>query len=183
MARSDEPKIVNFRTDYASRADFCEVLERDLKPLYLLAFLLTADHNKAEQCFIATVEQALDRPAVFKEFARSWIKRSLINRAIGVVCPTSASSTEIRDLWTTRESSAGGEDEINAVTQFPPLERFVFVMSILESYSDWECSLLIGCTTKDVAEARRRALRKISGSVGLIPRVEPQGSRFVGIPA
>jgi hypothetical protein len=38
-------QIAGFRPGYAKRADFCEVFERDMKPLYLLAFLLTANPN------------------------------------------------------------------------------------------------------------------------------------------
>jgi len=50
MLRSSKPGIATFRADYANRADFCEVFEKEMKPLYLLAFLLTADHKQAELC-------------------------------------------------------------------------------------------------------------------------------------
>jgi hypothetical protein len=40
-----------------------------------------------------------------------------------------------------------------------PLERFVFVMSVLERYSDRECSLLLYCMVKDVIDARSRSLQ------------------------
>src|SRR5271170_2354254 len=51
---------------YATRSDFCESLVHDLQPLYLLAFLLTGSHPEAEQCFMATVEDAFRGNAVFK---------------------------------------------------------------------------------------------------------------------
>jgi hypothetical protein len=51
MFRPEESNTANFRADYAKHADFCEVFQRDMKPLYLLAFLLTANHKEAERWF------------------------------------------------------------------------------------------------------------------------------------
>jgi len=45
-----------------------------------------------------------------------------------------------------------------------PLDRFVFVMSVLEGYADRECSALLGCTPAEVVEARIRALQAIRRS-------------------
>jgi DNA-directed RNA polymerase specialized sigma24 family protein len=157
MSRPEKLKIADSRSGNANRPDFCEVLEQELKPLYLLAFLLTANHKAAEQCFDATVEQALNEPADFKDRVRSYIKRSLIRNAIVMLSPPSAPD-EKRDLWTAVPHKAVGDDEIGGVTQLPPLERFVFVMSVLERCSDGECSLLLGCSTRNVAKARMRAL-------------------------
>jgi hypothetical protein len=78
MFRPEESNTANFRADYAKHADFCEVFQRDMKPLYLLAFSLTANHKQAERCFASTLEEAFKEQAVFKEWARSWVKRSLI---------------------------------------------------------------------------------------------------------
>jgi hypothetical protein len=47
---------MDMRTDYATRANFCKILVRDTKPLYLLAFILTANHEAAEHCFIVADE-------------------------------------------------------------------------------------------------------------------------------
>lgn len=183
MARSEERKLVDFRADYASRVDICKVFEQEMMPLYLLSFLLTANHNKAEQCFAATAEHALKEQSVFKEWARSWIKRRLIENAIGTVFPASVGSSDNWDFSSAGHPKAGGDDEIDAVTQLPPLERFVFVMSILERYSVWECSLLLGCGTKDVLKAQTRALRRLPGPVARIPRGEPRASRLLEISA
>jgi len=87
LFRAEKSKIADFRAGYASRADFCELLERNLKPLYLLAFLLTPNHKNAECCFSMTAEECLGEQAVFKEWAQSWIKRSLIKNVIGPRSP------------------------------------------------------------------------------------------------
>jgi DNA-directed RNA polymerase specialized sigma24 family protein len=169
MLRSSKPDTATFRGDYANRADFCEVFEKEMKPLYLLAFLLTANHQQAEQCFAYTVEEALTEQAVFKEWARSWVKRTLIEKAIEVVSPVSNRSREKRDLWGAGSNEAPGQDQIDVVTKLAPLERFVFVMSILERHSHSDCALLLGCSTNKVAEARTRSLRLLPDFVGVLP--------------
>ena len=56
-----------------------------MKPLYLLAFLLTANQKQAERCFASTLEEAFKEQAVFKEWARSWVKHGLIENAIEIL--------------------------------------------------------------------------------------------------
>jgi DNA-directed RNA polymerase specialized sigma24 family protein len=177
MFRSEKPKILDFRADYATRGDFCKVLERELSSLYLLAFLLTANHQEAEQCFTTTVQEALEEHSVFKDWALSWVKRSLIKNAIGIVSAASGRSTEKRDLWSLGLSERNSDDEINAVTQLPPFERFAFVMSVLEHYSAWECSILLGCSAQKVSQFRTQALRALTPPVALVPQVETPLSR------
>ncbi|HYU44970.1 MAG TPA: isochorismatase family cysteine hydrolase [Terriglobales bacterium] len=45
--------------DYTMPPDFCAVFNDDLDHLYTLSLLLTADHQKAEQCFVAGLEDCL----------------------------------------------------------------------------------------------------------------------------
>lgn len=111
--------------------------------------------------FASTVEEAFKEPAVFKEWARSWARRSRIENAIDIVSPTSARTGEKRDSWSTGPHQSHGEGEIDAVTKLVPLERFVFVMSILDRHSNWDCAVLLGCNPNKVAQARRKALRRL----------------------
>lgn len=81
----------------------------------------------------------------------------MIQSAIRLVfseCP----QNEVRDPW--GESSLSSV--IDVVTRLESLERFVFVMSVLEHYSDPECSVLLNCTVKNVSTARLRALRTLA---------------------
>ena len=173
MFRFTKPEIAAFRADYAMRADFCAVFEEDMKPLYLLAFLLTADHKQAEQCFESTVEEAFKKQAVFKEWARTWVKRKLIENAIAIVSPVLARTGEKQELWKARPHETDRDGAIDAVTKLAPLERFVFVMSILERHSNWDCALLLGCSMNKVAQSRRRALRRLPDlAPALFPRAE-----------
>ena len=47
-------QIANMKdAEYATAQDFCQIFDKDMSGLYLLSLLLTGDHEKAEQCFVA----------------------------------------------------------------------------------------------------------------------------------
>src|SRR5882762_10030145 len=127
-----------------------------MKPLYLLGFLLTANHEESEQCFVSTVDEAFKEQAVFKEWGRSWVRRSLIENAIEIVSPASARNGQKRDLWGVGQHEAQRGCEIDTVTKLDAFERFVFVMSIVERLSKRDCALLLECRMKEVARARMK---------------------------
>ncbi len=156
MFGSKKPMTAHPSIDYATRDDFCSVFERDMKSLYLLAFLLTGNHKESEQCFVSMVESSFRERVVFKEWVLPWVKRGLIKNAIEIV---------------------QGEYGIGTVTKLAAFERFVFVMSILERYSNWECSLLLGCSMNKVAQARMRALGRLPELVAPLPRRKGPPSR------
>jgi hypothetical protein len=144
------------------------VFENDTSQLYLLAFLLTAIHTDAERCFVATVDAAFKEHAVFKGWARSWVKRTLIKNAIQIASPLSRRGTGKRDLWNAAQHGTPGDYEIDAVTRLAPPERFIFVMSVLERYAAWECSVLLRCDMKKVVQTRMRALCELPEADALV---------------
>ena len=73
---------------YASRADYCRIFQEDMRSLYLLSFMLTGNHAMAEHCYLDSLESAVKGKPVFKEWARSWCKRSVIQSAIRLVLRT-----------------------------------------------------------------------------------------------
>jgi hypothetical protein len=178
MYRYQREHMELFHADYVTPAEFCEVLESEMTSLYLLAFLLTANHEDAERCFSTTADAAIEAQPVFKGWARSWLKRKLIKNAIRIVFPTSDRGEQRRHLWSAGQPGSVGGGEIDAVTGLAPLERFIFVMSVLERYSAWECAVLLGCDRSVVAEVRTRALRGLAADASL-PRVEGMSSRHL----
>ena len=151
-------------TEYATRYDFCKNLVDDLQPLYLLAFLLTGSHTEAERCFVATVEDACTVNDVFKGWESSWSKRRLIINAIRLVFSGPTYKSGKPDSWYVSGVGSLKSSDLDALaTLSPPFERFVFVMCVLERYSDRECALLLGRTQRDVVEARLLALWQVSG--------------------
>ena len=99
MNQYQQKKMDNFRAEYATSADFCQVFENNTSQLYLLAFLLTANHTDAERCFVATIDAAFKEHTVFKGWARTWVKRTLIKNAIEIASPLSDRGTGKRHLW------------------------------------------------------------------------------------
>ena len=183
MFRSNKPKTANFRTDYAKRTDFCEVFEQDTRLLYLLAFLLTTNHKESEECFVLTVEEAFKEQTVFNEWARSWVKRRLIENAIEIVSPASGPNGRKRDLWSAGQRETHRECEIDTVTDLAPFERFVFVMSMLERYSNWDCSLMLGCSMNKIAQARIKALHRLPDFAAIFPQGHGSPMRRLGVTA
>jgi hypothetical protein len=149
---------------YATCSDFCANLSDDLQPLYLLAFLLTGNHIKAEQCYVVTVGDAVSANGVFKGWERSWNKRCLIINAIRLVFSAPAERIGKAESWSESDGESRGCSALAAVTKLaPPFLRFVFIMSVLERYSEHECALLLGCTPRAVFEARIHAFWQLSG--------------------
>src|SRR5580698_5158326 len=82
-----QAKQITRPAPYASSDDFRRVFDEDMDSLYVLSFLLTADHEKAEQCFVSGVEDAVEGNPVFKEWARSWARRVIIVNAVRAINP------------------------------------------------------------------------------------------------
>jgi DNA-directed RNA polymerase specialized sigma24 family protein len=154
-------------TPYATGADFCRIFKEDMNRLYLLSFLLTADHSTAEKCFVRGLEDSRKANSVFKEWAQSWARRTIIQNAIRMIRPRpdGSASGSISDRGARHATTP--PEEIAGIVELPAFERFAFVMSVLEGYADRECSLLLDCTVGDLIAARTRALQQISGSAEL----------------
>lgn len=152
---------------YASKRDFCQIFEKNMSPLYLLSFLLTGDEATAEQCFVGGLHIAQEGNLVFKEWAETWARRTIILNAIRMIRPRLTS-----DSVTVSESGRAShpaieQPEISAIVGLPAFERFAFVMSVLEGYADHECALHLNGTVGEIREARSRALGKIGKSAEL----------------
>src|SRR5215467_13605715 len=149
---------------YATCADFTRIFAEDMKNLYLLALVLTADAAKAEQCFVSGLDDCTTGNQVFQEWARSWARRVVIKRAIQMIAPgrERAGVTGKTRQFSNGSRPQGVPAEVSVVLQLPALERFVFVMSLLEGYSHLDCALLLGCTRERFIQARLDALQRIS---------------------
>jgi hypothetical protein len=153
--------------EYATNSDFCHIYVAHMNSLYFLSLLLTADPQKAEQCFLSGLDDSVSNYSVFKESAHSWVRRSIILHAIRLLCPRPNDENESNEA---RLSSLIGEvpAEVRAYPNFACIvglnsfERFVFIMSVLEKYSNQECSLLLGCFRQDVINARTAAIQHLA---------------------
>jgi hypothetical protein len=155
MYRFRSSKNARRNHGYSTCADFCDNFAKDLQPLYRLAFLLTGTHTAAEQCLAVTIEECAGARSVFKGWERSWTKRCLIINAIRCVLPGQLERIGKKETSCEVDVEAGGRPaRIAQIWLVPPIQRFVFVMSVLERYSIHECALLLGCPQRAVVEAR-----------------------------
>ena len=53
-------------TAYTTSVDFCRIFSEEMSSLYLLAFLLTANAKKAEQCFVAGIGDSVEGNLYFE---------------------------------------------------------------------------------------------------------------------
>lgn len=148
---------------YASSDDFERIFDEEMNSLYLLSFLLTADPALAEKCFVSGLEDAKNGNPVFKEWARSWAERMIIQNAVRVISPRpSDASVESHAISADRGTLPAHPRVLDAILDLDTFARFVYAITVLERYSDQDCSVLIGCGRRDVVSARVRALQQIA---------------------
>ena len=162
------------RAVYATSGDFCRVFQEEMSNLYLLAFLLTADPAKAEGCYVAELGECVAGNLVFKEWASSWARRTIVRNAIAVMKPHPEQTRYSPDGFVGETSEIPGMTTelslwLPAVLRLRAFDRFIFVMAVLEGYPDRDCSLLLGCLRQDVISARSRALQRLAN----VPAVRP----------
>jgi hypothetical protein len=164
MFRSKGKKQTGGRaTEYASCNDFQRIFSEDMVGLHRLAFLLTADEAKAEQCFVAGLDDSIHGNPVFRQWARAWSKRAIIHNAIKTMAPAAHQHRSAQEITgTSSQNGSHRENVASIVAGWEPFERFVFVMAVLEGYSLRECSALLGCPVQDVIEAKSLALQRLA---------------------
>jgi DNA-directed RNA polymerase specialized sigma24 family protein len=147
--------------------DFCQLFTREMTNLYLLCLLLTASPEAAEQCFISSLEDCLNGSAVAKEWAISWAKRVVVKNAIRLVSP------DVHRIGGTAVSVASETPEeltktlamnpvIACVLALGDFDRLVFVMTVLERYSDHDAATLLDCTQQEIRARQIAALRQLA---------------------
>jgi hypothetical protein len=144
-------------TSYAS------VIE-EMQSMYLLSFLLTADHDKAEQCLVSTIGEGPEGIGVFMDWTRLWARRAVIEHAIDLIVPAPEHADDVSRVSLTEPARWTDKIPFAAILLLDAFERFVFVMSILEGESDEECAILLRCSRRDVMMARVLALQRQSST-------------------
>jgi DNA-directed RNA polymerase specialized sigma24 family protein len=162
LANQSKPSIA---AEYATSDDFQKLFADGMAGLYLFSHLLTGNLKKAEQCFVAGIEDVAKSNSVFKEWARSWTRRAIVQNATRMMAPFpnhaawAIGSPELKDKL---QGAQEQDRKIATVLKLEDFERFVFVLTVLERYSDQDCSFLLTCSQEDVKTARIRALQQIS---------------------
>ena len=146
-------------TQYATVTGFCEIFTEEMHSLYLLSFLLTADQDRAEQCFIGGLGECVEGIGAFMEWSRLWARRAIIKQAMLMVRPSPSDTDHWSPIHAKAAAAALPNGLFAAILSLSAFERFVFVMSILEGLADRDCQCLLKCTQRDIVIARELALR------------------------
>jgi DNA-directed RNA polymerase specialized sigma24 family protein len=164
MFRSKGTKQTGGRaSEYASCKDFQRIFNEDMVGLHRLAFLLTVDEARAEQCFVTGLEDSIHGNPVFRQWARAWSKRAIIQNAIKTMAPVPPRHRRAPEKAAASSQNGSAPENVAAIVAgWEPFDRFVFVMAVLEGYSPRECSALLGCPVQDVIEAKSLALQRLA---------------------
>ena len=151
-------------TPYPTVADFLRTFNEEMHSLYLLSFLLTADHDKAERCLVCAMGERVEGAGLFMDWARSWTRAAVLKHAIQMIKPAPARTDYVSFISLKRPATQAENNPFAPILLLDDFERFVFVMSILEEQSDDECAILLRCARRDVMMARMLAVKRQSST-------------------
>ena len=143
---------------YATSEDFRRLFAEYADDLFLLSFMLTGDYATAERCFVASLEDSMRSDSVFQDWARSWAKRAIIQNAIRALHPRPPAGDAYPAINGRLPETWDGPIELGSVLALEEFDRFVFITSILEEYSEKRSALLLDCTVPQIRNARARAI-------------------------
>jgi hypothetical protein len=144
---------------YATATDYFSIFVEEMDSLYLLAFLLTADKEMAEQAVVGGLGECVERIGVFMERARSWARRAIVKEAIRKVRPTPPEGADEFLGSANTLDLVGASNPFAFIASLRAFERFVFVMSVLEGQSDEDCQSLLSCSRQEIVMARKVAMK------------------------
>ncbi len=154
----DQPK------PYMTISEFADIFTCHIGSLYRLSFLLMGDSTKAERCLLNAFEICLTGTAIPDQWSIAWSKLSVVKSAIQLTSPSPTATRTCIIVSHNAEPPVDLPDPLQDVRQLPAFDRFVYVMSILARYRIHECSLLLNCSRRDVAAARKRALLRVAAA-------------------
>jgi hypothetical protein len=144
-----------------------KLLTEGMSGLYLLSLLLTGNRKDARRCFVAGVARCVDGNRVFKKWATSWARGIIVRSAIWIRSPhCGPPGSEGSVLRSATDHTLSDNDirygRLASVLVLGDFERFVFVLSVLERYTDRECSVLLKSSLQEIEETRRRAVQHMT---------------------
>ena len=144
------PFVDERATSYPTVTDFLRAFNEEMHSLYLLAFLLTADHDKAEQCLVSAMGECIEGMGAFTDWARSWTRAAVLKHAIHMIMPTPQYAKSLSLMNLARSGMQAENDPFATILLLDAFDRFVFVMSILEEQSDEESANLVDAPDRNV---------------------------------
>lgn len=145
------------KSGYARKAEFAHAFESDRSNLKLLALLLAGNTEAADLCLSRALQECTASGFVSSEWVVPWARRAVIRSAIECVRasrsePVSEDARQALINSRLTESSA----PVNGILNLPQLDRFVFVICVLEHYPIQDCALLLGKPPRIIFDVLQR---------------------------
>lgn len=160
------------RDVYVSVEEFVALFVSEREGLQRLALLLTADSGLAARCLRLALDQCTANSCVLRGWSSTWARRMVIRNAVDLVMrcghsllPETASDADRRLAISQDRELISAAVNGQWVVGLPRLDRFIFVICVLERYSVHECAALLGKSLREVHDSRRRT-RSESGDFG-----------------
>ena len=170
MYRQDAHRnLEGSKSQCTSSDDWRRIFTENAISLYLLAYLLAGNQEVAERCVVLGLADCVAGNPVFKEWADSWARRIIVNTTISTIAPhvglTKQSWQQTGPIGTAEATSPNTPfqaDQFASILALEDFERFVYVLSVREGYSDQDCADLLNARGEDILERRIRALEHIA---------------------
>ena len=145
------------RSELARKDDFVHLFKSEEFTLRLLAILLMGDAKAAKVCLGRALQDCIASSSVSKDWIFPWARRSVIRCAIQLApvprgdLPFGPDLSANRDRLTTPLDAPFDE-----IFGLPELDRFVFVLCVLEHCSVQDCALLLNKPPRLISDALNR---------------------------
>lgn len=138
---------------------YCSLPKQETTRLYMLSLMLTADVDSAESCLVSGLSECMSMRPSLSEWTNGWARRVLVQNAIQLMQPAADRDQQVVSC------NLRLKPALHAVMRLKNLERFVFVLSVLEGYSDRECAVLLGPSAREIMAVKVRSLENLVANV------------------
>jgi|HubBroStandDraft_1064217.scaffolds.fasta_scaffold95673_2 hypothetical protein len=154
--------VDNSLTKTSTAAQFVRRVSEQMQSLQLLSLLLTGDPTRAEQCFIGAIDEYAELDGSFVDWGQLRARQAICRHAAEVMQPA-LNRADIR-TGDCREGTIAmtGCSPFGGILSLDALERFVYVITVLEGQSDRDCADLLRCTDRDVMIGRTLAVTQLA---------------------
>jgi hypothetical protein len=149
-------------TSTPTAAHFVRRVCEQMQSLQLLSLLLTGDPTRAEQCFILAIDEYAEQNGSFVDWGQLRARRAICRHAAEIMQPA-LNRVDIRTNDCCNGTVAMSEcSPFGGILSLDALERFVYVITVLEGQSDRDCADLLRCTDRDVMIGRTLAVTQLA---------------------
>jgi hypothetical protein len=127
----------------------------DAQSLYLLALLLTGNHENAKKCVVTGIDAGQLGGDAFREWAHAWARRVIVRNAVRFINPRVGTAAGRPTSQTPGRVIEHGDRSLRLarVLELADFDRFVFVLTIFEGYRLRDSSILLECPAQAILES------------------------------